>query len=84
MYAWRCSTCVPTQHLADLSFNSALHSDVVNDSFASVRSCRRNLVARLLKLSSVILLLTEDLVEHSDCDTVISRTPLNDCPPETQ
>ena len=84
MYAWRCSTCVPTQHLADLSFNSALHSDVLDDSFVSVRSCRRNLVARFPTLSSVIVLLTEDSVERSDCDTVISRTPLNDCPPETQ
>ena len=51
---------MPTQHLADLSFNSALHSDVRNDSFVSVKSCRRNLVARFPKLSSVIVLLTED------------------------
>ena len=51
---------MPTQHLADLSFDSALHSDVHNDSFASVGSCRRNLVARLPTLSSVNALLTED------------------------
>ena len=73
----RINVCLEVFELCanDLSFNSALHSDVLDDSFDSVGSCRRNLVARLPTLSFVIVLLTEDLVERSDCDTVISQPP---------